>query len=98
MQDPNSTDPNLGKKNRERLVDRRNIVLNRMAELRKITPDEAAEAKATKLGYKGTKLPGGCESSKYPYFCMYVRNEILKNPIFGKTPQGAALRCSTAAA
>ncbi|WP_239514379.1 transglycosylase domain-containing protein [Streptosporangium sp. 'caverna'] len=85
VQDPNSTDPNLGKKSRALLLNRRNVVLNRMAELKKITPAELAEAKATKLGYKGTKLPGGCESSKYPYFCIYVRNEILKNPEFGKT-------------
>ncbi|MEV0354042.1 transglycosylase domain-containing protein [Nonomuraea sp. NPDC050680] len=85
VQDPNATDPNLGKKFRDRLVVRRNTVLNRMAELGKITPEEAAAAKAKKLGYKGTPLPGGCESSKYPYFCVYVRNEITKNPLFGKT-------------
>ncbi|MEV4378933.1 transglycosylase domain-containing protein [Streptosporangium sp. NPDC049644] len=85
VQDPNATDPNLGKKQRERLLNRRNVVLNRMAELGKITPAEAAKAKATRLGYKGTKLPGGCEVSDYPYFCVYVRNEILKNPDFGKT-------------
>ncbi|WP_371782265.1 transglycosylase domain-containing protein [Streptosporangium subroseum] len=85
VQDPNSTDPNLGKKSRALLLNRRNVVLNRMAELKKITPAELAEAKAAKLGYRGTKLPGGCESSKYPYFCIYVRNEILKNPEFGKT-------------
>ncbi|WP_371783265.1 transglycosylase domain-containing protein [Streptosporangium subroseum] len=85
VQDPNSTDPNLGKKSRALLLNRRNVVLNRMAELKKITPAELAEAKAARLGYRGTKLPGGCESSKYPYFCIYVRNEILKNPEFGKT-------------
>ncbi|GAA0850458.1 transglycosylase domain-containing protein [Streptosporangium amethystogenes subsp. fukuiense] len=85
VQDPNATDPNLGKKQRERLLNRRNVVLNRMAELGKITPAEAAKAKAARLGYKGTKLPGGCEVSDYPYFCVYVRNEILKNPDFGKT-------------
>jgi membrane peptidoglycan carboxypeptidase len=87
VQDPNATDPNLGRKHRERLLNRRNVVLNRMAELGKITPAEAAKAKATKLGYKGTKLPGGCESSKYPYFCLYVRHEILRNPDFGKTAE-----------
>ncbi|MEV1238776.1 transglycosylase domain-containing protein [Nonomuraea sp. NPDC050022] len=87
VQDPNSTDPNLGKKFRDRLVVRRDTVLNRMAELGKITPEEAKEAKAKKLGYKGTPLPGGCESSKYPYFCVYVRNEITKSKLFGKTPK-----------
>ncbi|MEV0351720.1 transglycosylase domain-containing protein [Nonomuraea sp. NPDC050680] len=85
VQDPNATDPNIDRKHRDRLLNRRNVVLNRMAELGKITPAEAAAAKATKLGYKGTKLPGGCESSKYPYFCLYVRQEILNNPDFGKT-------------
>ncbi len=85
VQDPNATDPNLGRKQRDRLLHRRDVVLNRMAELGKITPEQAAKAKATKLGYKGTKLPGGCEASKYPYFCLYVRQEILSNPDFGPT-------------
>ncbi|MEU8192890.1 transglycosylase domain-containing protein [Microbispora amethystogenes] len=85
VQDPNATDPNLGKTHRDRLLKRRNVVLDRMAELGKITEAEATKAKATKIGYKGTKLPGGCESSKYPYFCVYVRNEILNNSDFGKT-------------
>ncbi|MET9342439.1 transglycosylase domain-containing protein [Nonomuraea sp. NPDC003804] len=85
VQDPNATDPNLGGKYRERLRKRRDVVLDRMAELGAITPAAAAAAKATKLGYKGTKLPGGCESTKYTYFCLYVRHEILSNPDFGKT-------------
>ncbi|WP_344923577.1 penicillin-binding transpeptidase domain-containing protein, partial [Streptosporangium oxazolinicum] len=72
-------------KQRERLLKRRNVVLDRMAELGKITPAVAAKAKAAKLGYRGTKLPGGCESSEYPYFCFYARNEVLRNPDFGKT-------------
>ncbi|MEW9531872.1 transglycosylase domain-containing protein [Microbispora sp. NPDC049125] len=90
VQLPNSTDPEAGKKSRQRLVARRNVVLDRMAELKKITPQQAAEAKAKPLGYKGTPLPGGCESSPYPYFCMYVRADILTNPVFsafGKTKQ-----------
>ncbi|MEV4457128.1 transglycosylase domain-containing protein [Microbispora sp. NPDC049633] len=85
VQDPNATDPNLGKTSRDRLLKRRNVVLDRMAELGKITEEQAAEAKKARLGYKGTPLPGGCESSKYPYFCVYVRNEILNNADFGKT-------------
>ncbi|MFC7583533.1 transglycosylase domain-containing protein [Nonomuraea antimicrobica] len=85
VQDPNATDPNLGPEQRERLLKRRNVVLDRMAELGKITSAEAEKAKDAKLGYKGTNLPGGCESSKYPYFCIYVRQEILKNPDFGRT-------------
>ncbi|GAA4591929.1 transglycosylase domain-containing protein [Planotetraspora phitsanulokensis] len=88
VQQPNSTDPSAGKKSQDRLRARRNTVLDRMAELKKITPEQAAAAKKKPLGYKDTPLPGGCESSKYPYFCMYVRADILTNPAFsafGKT-------------
>ncbi|WP_127937238.1 transglycosylase domain-containing protein [Nonomuraea polychroma] len=85
VQDPNATDPNLGKEQRDRLLKRRNLVLDTMAKLGKITPQEAQEAKAKKLGYKGTDIPGGCGASDYPYFCMYVRNEVLTNPVFAKT-------------
>ncbi|WUE09188.1 penicillin-binding protein [Nonomuraea sp. NBC_00507] len=85
VQDPNATDPNLGKEQRERLLNRRNLVLDTMAKLGKITSEEAAEAKAKKLGWKGTDIPGGCGASEYPYFCMYVRNEVLTNPVFAKT-------------
>ncbi|WP_433256860.1 transglycosylase domain-containing protein [Streptosporangium sp. CA-135522] len=87
VQDPNATDPNLGGKQRERLLNRRNVVLDRMAELGRITRAEAAEAKTTRLGYRGTKLPGGCEVSDHPYFCVYVRNEIMNNPAFGRTAE-----------
>ncbi|MFG1705444.1 transglycosylase domain-containing protein [Nonomuraea sp. M3C6] len=86
VQNPARTDPNVGPESRARLMERRNIVLDRMAELRKITVQEAAEAKAKKLGYKDTKVPGGCEASKYPYFCLYVQYEILNNEEFGKNP------------
>ncbi|MCT9933961.1 penicillin-binding protein [Planotetraspora sp. A-T 1434] len=90
VQQPNNTDPSAGKKSRQRLVTRRNTVLDRMAELKKITPLQAEEAKSKPLGYKGTPLPGGCEASPYPYFCMYVRADILTNPVFsafGKTAE-----------
>ncbi|MFG1873346.1 transglycosylase domain-containing protein [Sphaerisporangium sp. NPDC049003] len=85
VQNPNATDPNLGKKNRAALLARRNVVLDRMAELHKITPEEAATAKAKKLVYKDISIPGGCEQSDYPYFCLYVQHEILNDKQFGKT-------------
>ncbi|MEV0381789.1 transglycosylase domain-containing protein [Nonomuraea sp. NPDC050643] len=84
VQNPARTDPNVGPESRARLLERRNLVLDRMAEIGKITVQEAAEAKAKKLGYKDTKAPGGCEASKYPYFCLYVQYEILNNEDFGK--------------
>ncbi|GAA3245184.1 transglycosylase domain-containing protein [Nonomuraea helvata] len=85
VQNPNSTDPELGKQARERLLQRRDVVLDRMAELGRITPEQAAQAKAEKLGYKGVEAPNGCQASRYPYFCEYVRYELLTNPAFGRT-------------
>ncbi|GAA3154085.1 transglycosylase domain-containing protein [Planomonospora alba] len=87
VQNPSVTDPNLGKAHRQRLLERRNVVLNRMQELGKITKEEAEEAKAKKLGYKDVPVPGGCDQSDYPYFCLYVQHEILNNEEFGKTPE-----------
>ncbi|GGK94998.1 carboxypeptidase [Sphaerisporangium melleum] len=90
VQLPVATDPESGRKNRARLLQRRNVVLDRMAQLGKITKEQAAEAKAHKLGYKGTPLPGNCTSSPYPYFCVYVREEFLRNPAFGRTEEERA--------
>ncbi|MFI6293878.1 transglycosylase domain-containing protein [Nonomuraea sp. NPDC050790] len=87
VQNPNRTDPNVSKESRAALLERRNIVLDRMHQLGKITVAERDAAKATKLGYKDTKFPGGCETSPYPYFCLYVQYEILSNDSFGKTPE-----------
>ncbi|TLP66865.1 penicillin-binding protein [Microbispora tritici] len=85
VQDPNATDPNRGKTFRDRLLARRNVVLDRMAELKIVTEAERDEAKKKKLGWKDKEIPGGCEESGYPYFCLYVRNEILNDPQFGKS-------------
>ncbi|MFI9844919.1 transglycosylase domain-containing protein [Nonomuraea sp. NPDC051941] len=84
VQNPARTDPSVGPESRARLLQRRNIVLDRMAEIGKISRQEADEAKAKKLGWKNIKAPGGCEASKYPYFCLYVQYEILNNEDFGK--------------
>ncbi|WP_214412148.1 transglycosylase domain-containing protein [Sphaerisporangium fuscum] len=90
VQLPVATDPEGGRKNRQRLLARRNVVLDRMRNLGKITPQQAAAAKAHKLGYKGTGLHGNCQDSPYPYFCVYVRDEILGNRAFGKTAEDRA--------
>ncbi|MBA2891412.1 transglycosylase domain-containing protein [Nonomuraea soli] len=85
VQKPVSTDPTLGNDAKGRLLDRRNLVLDTMVVRGKITQPQADEAKKAPLGYKNTRIPGGCEESKYPYFCFYVKNEILDNDDFGKT-------------
>ncbi|MBF8193457.1 penicillin-binding protein [Nonomuraea sp. K274] len=86
VQNPARTDPNVGPESRDRLLERRNLVLDTMAKLGKISPQEAAEGKEKKLGYEDTEVSGGCEASKYPYFCLYVQYEILNNEEFGKDP------------
>ncbi|MEO3870640.1 transglycosylase domain-containing protein [Nonomuraea sp. B12E4] len=85
VQDPNTTSPDRGKQARDLLLRRRNVVLDRMAGLGRITQAEADAAKARKLGYKGVKEPNGCQESRYPYFCEYVRHELLADPAFGGT-------------
>jgi membrane peptidoglycan carboxypeptidase len=69
------------------VLERRNIVLDRMVELGHLGQAEATAAKAKPLGLHPKILPGGCdEAGMYAYFCLYVQNEILNNPAFGATP------------
>ncbi|NUR90407.1 MAG: penicillin-binding protein, partial [Nonomuraea sp.] len=82
---PTYTDPSLGSRQRARLKARRDTVLDRMAALSLITPAQATVAKRSKLGITLRPEPGGCEESAYPFFCVYVRQELLTNPVFGDT-------------
>ncbi|MER7500163.1 transglycosylase domain-containing protein [Nonomuraea pusilla] len=83
---PYSTDPSLGRSHQARLLQRRNLVLDRMAGLGNITREQAEEAKREPLGLRLRPEPGGCEQSDYPYYCLYVQRELLTNPVFGSTP------------
>ncbi|RJL34563.1 transglycosylase domain-containing protein [Bailinhaonella thermotolerans] len=65
--------------------ERRNVVLDRMAELGHLTSHELARAKAAPLGLRPKPASGGCEESRYAYFCVYVQHEILNDPAYGKT-------------
>ncbi|WP_106396896.1 penicillin-binding protein [Actinocorallia populi] len=71
---PYSFDPTLYP---DAALTRRNTVLNRMRDLNVITADEAEGAKATKLQLNEYKPKGGCESSRFPYFCAYVYYEMI---------------------
>ncbi|GAA4617791.1 transglycosylase domain-containing protein [Actinoallomurus liliacearum] len=71
-------------------LERRNTVLYRMAELKMITKQQADQAAAQPIKLH-TKLPkSDCVDSKVPFFCQYVKNEILGNPAFGKTENDRA--------
>ncbi|GGP40433.1 carboxypeptidase [Streptomyces variabilis] len=71
---------------------RRNVVLKRMAEVGDISPEEAAEAMRSPLGLKVSKPQNGCTTAVKGagFFCNYVKNVFLNNPVFGKDKQTRA--------
>ncbi|CAL2055353.1 MULTISPECIES: transglycosylase domain-containing protein [Streptomyces] len=71
---------------------RRNIVLQRMAELGDISPQEAAQAKRQPLGLKPSQPKNGCITAVQGagFFCDYVREVFLTDPAFGKTKEARA--------
>ena len=67
-------------------LDRRDVVLNRMTELKLITPQEAQKAK--KVGFDPKKVRptrNGCVGTRYPFLCDYVYKSLLNTPSLGKT-------------
>ncbi len=65
---------------------RRDVVLNRMAQLNVITDAQATQAKATKLGLKVQEQPNGCANSRAQFFCDYVVRWLKTDPALGETP------------
>ncbi|MFG2683201.1 transglycosylase domain-containing protein [Streptomyces sp. NPDC048392] len=66
---------------------RRNVVLTRMAQVGDISPAEADKAKKAPLGLKVSKPKNGCITAVNgaSFFCDYVREVFLSDPVFGKT-------------
>ncbi|MEU0571197.1 transglycosylase domain-containing protein, partial [Nonomuraea sp. NPDC005983] len=91
---PYATDPSLGRTHLVRLKERRDLVLDRMAENHLITPAQAKAAQRTGLDLKLRPEPGGCGESAYPYYCVYVQRELLTNPAFGNTAAERQARMS----
>lgn len=85
VQRPGATDPI---QNPKAAKARRNVVIQRMASLNIISPERAAQAKASPLGLtKGGRTDQSCASSKEPYYCYYVQSWLLNQPALGKTPK-----------
>ncbi|MBB4704751.1 transglycosylase domain-containing protein [Sphaerisporangium siamense] len=82
---PFVTDPTLGTEHQSELLTRRNLVLDRMSQLRMAPRAEAEAAKAGPLALNMRAEPGGCSESDSPYFCLYVQKEIVTNAAFGRT-------------
>lgn len=66
---------------------RRNIVINRMAQVHDISKEEAEKAKKAPLGLSVSKPKNGCitASSGAGFFCDYVHEAFINDPVFGKT-------------
>ncbi|MET7475021.1 transglycosylase domain-containing protein [Streptomyces sp. NPDC005648] len=71
---------------------RRNVVLQRMADLGDISQAEADTAKKTPLGLNPSQPKNGCITAVKGagFFCDYVREVFLTDPIFGKTREARA--------
>ncbi|WP_326579628.1 transglycosylase domain-containing protein [Streptomyces sp. NBC_00481] len=71
---------------------RRNTVLQRMADLGDISQTEADKAKEKPLGLHIRKPKNGCITAVKGagFFCDYVREVFLNDPIFGKSKEDRA--------
>ncbi|MET7602582.1 transglycosylase domain-containing protein [Streptomyces avermitilis] len=71
---------------------RRNVVLQRMAEVHDISQADADTAKEKPLGLNVSKPKNGCITAVKGagFFCDYVREVFLTDPVFGKTKEARA--------
>lgn len=71
---------------------RRNVVLRRMADVGDISQAEADKAKKAPLGLDISKPKNGCITAVKGagFFCDYVREVFLNDPVFGKTAEERA--------
>ncbi|PIE21041.1 MAG: penicillin-binding protein [Arachnia propionica] len=71
-------------------LDRRDVVLNRMAQLNIITVAQAREAKQDTFDpSKVVKTPNGCITSEFPFLCEYVVRSLKSDQFasLGATPE-----------
>ena len=66
---------------------RRNVVLERMADLNVISRKRAAAVEKSKLGLHVQPSQNGCVFSRAPFFCDYVVNVLMNDKSLGKTPE-----------
>ena len=71
----------------DRALARRNVVLDRMAQLNVIPQAKADKLKEQGLGLDPVNVRNGCVNSTAPFFCDYVVRYLMKDPQLGKTPE-----------
>ncbi|GAA4890713.1 transglycosylase domain-containing protein [Tessaracoccus lubricantis] len=85
VQNPVQTNPT---KYTQRAINRRDTVLNRMAELNIVSKAEAAAAKETTFDPASIKrTPNGCLASQFPFLCDYVQRTLMNMPSMGETEE-----------
>lgn len=84
VQSPGAFDPT---ENPDRSRERRNVVLDRMAELSVISERTAEKTKRMKLGLDIQKKERGCINSTAQFFCEYVIAWLKQDPALGKNPR-----------
>jgi membrane peptidoglycan carboxypeptidase len=82
VKNPTGYDP---LRNPDRGLQRRNVVLDRLAQLHVISQHKADKLKKQPLQLHPVPTPNGCINSTAPFFCDYVVNYLLHDPSLGKT-------------
>ena len=82
VKNPTGYDP---LRNPDRGLQRRNVVLDRLAQLHVISQHRADKLKKKPLGLHPVATPNGCLNSTAPFFCDYVVNYLEQDPSLGKT-------------
>ncbi len=82
VKNPSGYDPIT---NADRGTQRRNVVLDRLAQLHVIKQHRADLLKKKPLGLHPVATPNGCVNSSAPFFCDYVVNYLEQDPALGKT-------------
>ena len=87
---PSAYDP--ASRDQTAALERRNYVLDRMTEIKYLSPERAAQIKAEPIALKLTDPPNDCISVNrahrdWGYFCDMLKNWWRKQPAFGETPQ-----------
>ena len=68
-------------------LERRNVVLERMAQLNVVPQARADKAAKTKLGIDPQPTDNGCVNSRAPFFCDYVINYLLEDRSLGRNKE-----------
>ena len=89
LQSPAAYDPLT---NEDAALRRRSQVLGRMVDAGMISQGQASEVAGEPLGVSYHPLPNGCASVEAPYFCEWVKGELLSQPYLGATLQERTAR------